>query len=142
VVPKSLAIVFCAIMAIGLLNAFGFCFQRFWLVSNREIVEQTILALSPRMADFPSNAQNPARAFLDAHPGCCYVTREDPRDASFLDNLSGSKIAMVRLTFEMTAKEVARAPSEGKFYDAYVQVGSCCRVVRVTGMIVHGAARS
>lgn len=133
---RVLAAALAGAILIGLLNAFGFCFQKFRFLSNREIVEFAVLNQSARMADFPTNAENPARAYIEAHSGCCSVSREDPFDSSFLENLFGHKVAIVRVQFEMSRRYVDQAPSEGKFYDAYVKVGSCGGIYDVTGMRV------
>ena len=130
------------IALIGLLNAFGFCFQRFKFLSNQEAIEFAVDSQSWRIADFPKDVKDPARVYVSAHPGCCELVREHPYGSSFLEDLLGRNVAVVRFGFELAQRYADEAPTEGRFYDAYIRLGSCGHVYAVTGMRVRslGAA--
>jgi hypothetical protein len=74
------------------------------------------------------------RRFLRTHPDCCYVVRNSTFGSPVFLDLLGFKIIIVHVAYELSKAEIKRAPQEGDFYEAYVEVTPCGGTIHSIGM--------
>jgi len=130
---KTLAFVGALIVLAGFLNATGFCFHQLRYLTKEEFVDIALTSTGPRIADFPSDVENPARSYLMSHPHCCFVTPSGAWGNSLFENAIGWRTTVVRIAFPMKLEQIEQAPNEGAFYELFLMMDSCGDALDFTG---------
>jgi len=81
----------------------------------------------------PSLRDKFATEFVAAHPQCCSIVKSEALGSSLLADLFGFKYFLVRVVYALSNEQIEQAPSDGNFYEVYVEVSSCG-----TAMHTHG----
>ncbi len=122
---------------LGFLNASGFCFSKFRYLTEMEFVELGVSGRARYIADFPdgesAGSKEAIRAFVKAHPGCCFISKDEALASGLFQNLIGFKSTWVRVAYTLQKAELDKAPKDGDFYEAFVEVTSCGTITRSIG---------
>lgn len=109
------------------LNLFGFCYDTTSFVTDDELMAAA-MADEYFRGSFPTMISGPkqARAYADAHPGCCAVQRwRDPMMSDpFLGSLFGMRGFLVQINYPRRSPD-----KEGAFREAFVILNACGEVL-------------
>lgn len=129
--------VLLAVICVLALNATGFCFYRLTFLSTKSLFEIAISHQSSRIADFVEGRVSSPSEYLADKPDCCsygdYMTTGIPPTLGVF----GVKKYTIRLVYKQSASQIALAPNDGDFYEAFLEITSCGSVVRKTGQRIH-----
>jgi hypothetical protein len=119
-----------ALLSLYGLNLFGFCYDTLSFVTDDELLAA---AMSEEyMRGFPITIGGPkqARAYADAHPGCCAVDRwRGPFTSNpFLVALFGMRGFVVQINYPKRSPD-----KEGVFRDAFVTLNACGDILDIYG---------
>jgi hypothetical protein len=120
------------VAAVATLNGTGFCYSRLGYLTSEELYEAAISHQADRLREL---AEDGSRAidYVRSHPGCCAVSHGTPFASSLVQDLLGFKIILVHVAYQLSKAEIARAPQEGDFYEAYVEVKPCGGTIHSIG---------
>jgi hypothetical protein len=119
------------------LNATGFCFYRLSFLSTTTLYEIAIANQSARIADFVEKGVSSPSEYLTKMPSCCSYGDYMTTGIAPSLGIFGWKSYAIRLVYRQSAAQVALAPNDGDFYEAFMEITSCGHVIRKTGQRIH-----
>jgi hypothetical protein len=79
------------------------------------------------MPDDPSKQAAYAAEFVATHPECCSIDRSSPFGSSVFGDLIGYKFFLIRVLYRLSSAQLAAAPRDGEYYEAFVAVTPCLK---------------
>jgi hypothetical protein len=133
---SSIVAVVASCSLIAGLNLSGFCYSHLSYLSSQELYKAAVLDQANKLAGMPEHPglrDGYAIGYLRSHPHCCSILRNHVFGSSLFADLFGYKYFLVRVVYELSEFQVEAAPKDGKFYEAFVEVAPCGKVIRARG---------